>query len=174
MNKEDDLLWWRDGIVYQIYPRSFLDTNQNGIGDLIGVIQRLDYLKDLGVDAVWLSPIYLSPDVDFGYDMSDYREIDLRYGTMQDFMNLIEEAHHRGIRIILDLVLNHTADNHPWFQESRKSLDNSYRDWYIWRNSGKGGGSRTIGNPGFVVRAGNMKNKQGNIIYTLSMRSSLI
>lgn len=132
-------LWWRDGVIYQIYPRSFADSNGDGIGDLPGITSRLDYLADLGIDAIWLSPIYPSPDVDFGYDVADYQAIDPRFGTMEDFDHLIAEAHRRGIRVILDLVLNHTSDQHPWFQESRKSRDNPYHDWYLWRDPRPGG-----------------------------------
>jgi len=128
----DNWLWWRDGIIYQIYPRSFQDSNNDGIGDLRGIIQRLDHLKTLGVDAIWLSPFYPSPDVDFGYDVSDYTGIDPKYGTMQDFADLIKQAHQRNIHIVVDLVLNHTSDQHPWFVESRSSKDNPHRDWYIW------------------------------------------
>lgn len=130
-----DFLWWRDGIIYQIYPRSFMDANNDGIGDLNGITSKLDYLMDLGVDALWLSPIYPSPDVDFGYDVADYINIDPKFGTMQDFDHLLKEARRRNIRIILDLVLNHTSDQHPWFLESKKSKDNPYHDWYLWRDA---------------------------------------
>lgn len=136
----EDFLWWRDGIIYQIYPRSFADSNGDGIGDLNGITDRLDYLQGLGIDAIWLSPIYPSPDADFGYDVADYTAIDPKFGTMADFDRLLSEAHTRGIRIVLDLVLNHTSDQHPWFQESRSSRDNPYRDWYIWRDPAPGGG----------------------------------
>ena len=132
-------LWWRDGIIYQVYPRSFQDTTGDGIGDLRGIIQHLDYLKDLGIDGIWLSPINPSPDVDFGYDVSDYNAIDPKFGTLSDFYELLEQAHKRDIRIIMDLVLNHTSDQHQWFQESRKSKDNPYHDWYIWRDPAPGG-----------------------------------
>ena len=128
----DDFLWWRDGIIYQIYPRSFADSNDDGLGDLPGIINKLDYLADLGVDALWLSPIYPSPDKDFGYDVSNYVDIDPRFGSLADFDLLLSEAHRRGIRIILDLVLNHTSDQHAWFLESRSSRDNPKADWYIW------------------------------------------
>ncbi|MFZ5904451.1 MAG: alpha-amylase family glycosyl hydrolase [Chloroflexota bacterium] len=129
----DDFIWWRDGVIYQIYPRSFSDSNGDGLGDLPGVIARLDYLADLGVDAVWLSPFYPSPDKDFGYDVSNYVDVDPRFGTLADFDRLVAEAHARGIRVILDLVLNHTSDRHPWFLESMSSRDNPKADWYIWR-----------------------------------------
>jgi len=129
----EEYVWWRDGVIYQIYPRSFLDTNGDGFGDLPGITSRLDYLADLGVAALWLSPIYPSPDADFGYDVADHTAIDPRYGTLADFKILVEEAHRRGLRIILDAVLNHTSDQHPWFLESRSSKDNPKRDWYSWR-----------------------------------------
>jgi len=127
-----DFLWWRDGIIYQIYPRSFADSNNDGIGDLQGIISKLDYLQTLGVDAIWLSPIYPSPDVDFGYDVADYTDIDPKFGTMKDFEALVKEARKRDIHIILDLVLNHTSDQHHWFIESKKAKDNPYHDWYLW------------------------------------------
>lgn len=132
-------LWWRDGVIYQIYPRSFADNNADGIGDLNGITARLDYLQELGIDAIWLSPIYPSPDADYGYDVSDYCEIDPKHGRLADFDRLVESAHARGIRVILDLVLNHTSDQHPWFQQSRSSRENPFRDFYIWREPCKGG-----------------------------------
>ncbi len=135
----DEWLWWKDGVIYQIYPRSFADGNGDGVGDLPGIIGKLDYLADLGIDAIWLSPINPSPDADFGYDVSDYKDIDPKYGTMDDFLQLVSAAHQRGIRIIMDLVLNHTSEEHPWFIESRSSLDNPKRDWYIWRSGSEGG-----------------------------------
>lgn len=126
--------WWRNAVVYQIYPRSFQDSNGDGIGDLRGIISRLDYLAQLGVDAIWLSPVYKSPGMDNGYDIADYEAIDPQYGTMADMDTLIAEAKQRHIRIIMDLVVNHTSDQHQWFQEARKSKDNPYRDYYIWRD----------------------------------------
>jgi alpha-glucosidase len=129
-----DFLWWRDGVIYQIYPRSFADSNGDGLGDLGGIISHLDYLVDLGIDAIWLSPFYPTPDKDFGYDISDYMNVDPRFGSLADFDRLTAGAHQRGIRIIVDLVLNHTSDQHLWFVESRASLNNPKRDWYIWRN----------------------------------------
>jgi alpha-glucosidase len=135
----DKYLWWKDGIIYQIYPRSFSDSNQDGIGDLPGITARLDYLRDLGVDAIWLSPVYPSPQADFGYDVSNYVDIDPMFGSLKDYDRLVKEAHKRKIRVIMDLVLNHTSDEHPWFVQSRQSRDNPYRDWYIWRDpSSKG------------------------------------
>src|SRR5512141_2012992 len=130
---DSNFLWWRDGIIYQIYPRSFADSNGDGIGDLDGITSRLDYLRDLGVDAIWLSPIYPSPDVDFGYDVSNHLDVAPKFGSLQSFDRLVKQAHTRSIRVILDLVLNHTSDQHPWFIESRKSVDNPYRDAYLWR-----------------------------------------
>jgi alpha-glucosidase len=130
----DTYLWWRDGVIYQIYPRSFADSNGDGLGDLPGIISRLDYLAGLGVDALWLSPVYPSPDKDFGYDVSDYCNIDPRYGSLADFDRLVAKAHARGLRLILDMVMNHTSDQHAWFKESRSSLANPKRDWYIWRD----------------------------------------
>jgi alpha-glucosidase len=126
-------------VVYEIYPRSFQDTNGDRIGDLKGIIERLDYLKELGVDAVWLTPIYPSPQVDFGYDISNYKGIDAQYGTMKDFDLLLAEAKKRGIRIVMDAVMNHTSDQHPWFEASRASRTNSKRDWYVWKDGGEGG-----------------------------------
>lgn len=125
--------WWKEAVIYQIYPRSFMDSNGDGIGDLQGIISRLDYLKYLGIDVIWLSPIYKSPNDDNGYDISDYRAIMDEFGTMEDFDALLAGAHERGIRIVMDLVVNHTSDEHKWFVESRKSKDNPYRDYYIWR-----------------------------------------
>ncbi len=134
--------WWQSAIVYQIYPWSFQDSNGDGIGDLPGIISRLDYLNgsadSLGVDAIWLSPIYPSPMHDFGYDVSDYCEVDPRFGTLADFDRLVSEAHRRGIRVVMDLVLNHTSDQHPWFMESRSSRTSAKRDWYYWAD-GKAG-----------------------------------
>lgn len=126
--------WWKKAVVYQIYPRSFKDTDGDGFGDLNGVIEKLDYLKFLGVDAVWLSPVYQSPQKDNGYDISDYRRIDPRFGSNEDMYRLIDEAHQQGIRIVMDLVVNHTSNQHEWFRESRKSRDNPYRDYYFWRD----------------------------------------
>jgi alpha-glucosidase len=126
--------WWKHALIYEIYPRSFQDSDGSGIGNLKGIAQRLDYVKSLGVNAVWLSPVYPSPQVDFGYDISDYEAIDPQYGTMADFDRLLREAHQRGIRVIMDQVLNHTSDQHKWFLESKSSRANPKRDWYIWRD----------------------------------------
>jgi alpha-glucosidase len=131
--------WWEPGIVYQVYPRSFQDTTGDGTGDLSGITQRLDYLQWLGIDAIWISPIFRSPMRDFGYDISDYCDVDPIVGTMADLDQLIDEAHRRGIRVLLDFVPNHTSDEHPWFRESRSSRENDKRDWYIWRDPGPNG-----------------------------------
>lgn len=133
-----DKKWWKEAVVYQIYPRSFMDSNGDGIGDLNGITSRLDYLKDLGVDVIWLSPVYQSPNDDNGYDISDYRAIMQEFGTMEDFDRMLSEMHKRGIRLVMDLVVNHTSDEHKWFVESRKSKDNPYRDYYIWRDAKEG------------------------------------
>lgn len=125
--------WQREVVAYQIYPRSFKDSNGDGIGDLQGVIEKLDYLKDLGIDLIWISPIYKSPNDDNGYDISDYKDILEEFGTMEDFDNLLEEVHKRGMRLIMDLVINHTSDEHPWFIEAKSSKDNPKREWYIWK-----------------------------------------
>lgn len=137
MKTKADIPWWQSGVIYQIYPRSFQDTNGDGVGDLRGIIQRLDYLNDgtpasLGIDAIWISPFFPSPMADFGYDISNYKDIDPAFGTMADFQELLREAHKRNIKILLDLVINHTSDQHPWFLESRSSKNNPKRDWYLW------------------------------------------
>lgn len=131
-------MWWKESVVYQIYPRSFKDSNGDGIGDLNGVTEKLDYLKELGVDVLWLSPICQSPNDDNGYDISDYRAIMDEFGTMEDFDRLLAETHKRGLKLLFDLVVNHTSDEHKWFQESRKSKDNPYRDYYFWRPAKEG------------------------------------
>ena len=130
--------WWKERVFYQIYPRSFQDSNGDGIGDIPGIISRLDYLKWLGVGAVWLCPVYDSPNADMGYDIRDYEKIMSEFGTMEDFDTLLREMHKQDIKLVMDLVVNHSSDEHPWFVESRKSLDNPCRDYYIWRD-GKNG-----------------------------------
>jgi alpha-glucosidase len=140
--------WWQDAILYQIYPRSFADGNGDGIGDILGMIDKLDYLKWLGINALWISPFYPSPLDDVGYDIADYMGVAPEYGTLADFDQFLLAAHHRGIRVLLDLVLNHTSYLHSWFQESKSSRDNPYRDWYIWRD-GKNGGPPNNWESGF-------------------------
>jgi alpha-glucosidase len=132
--------WWQRGVIYQVYPRSFQDSNGDGVGDLPGLLARLDYLEWLGVDAIWLSPIHPSPMADFGYDISDYTDIHPQFGTLADFDRLLAEVHRRGMRLVLDFVPNHTSDQHPWFIESRSSRASPKRDWYIWRDAAPGGG----------------------------------
>ena len=135
--------WWKECVVYQIYPRSFADSNGDGIGDLRGIIGKLDYLKTLGVDVIWLSPVYKSPNDDNGYDISDYQDIMTEFGTLADWDELVVGMHARGLRLVMDLVVNHSSDEHPWFVESRKSKDNPYRDYYIWRPGKDGGAPNT-------------------------------
>ena len=134
IDEMQELTWWQHGIVYEIYSRSFQDSDGDGIGDLNGILQRLDYLVELGIDAIWLSPIYLSPMADFGYDVADYCDVDPIFGTLDDFDRLLREVHCRGLKMILDFVPNHTSDQHPWFLESRSSRENPKRDWYLWRD----------------------------------------
>lgn len=136
--------WWANAVVYQIYPRSFQDTNGDGIGDLKGITSRLDYLADLGVDVLWLSPVYRSPQDDNGYDISDYQDIDPLFGTLDDMDELLAEAHRRGLKIVMDLVVNHTSDEHAWFQASRDK-DDPHADWYWWRPARPG---HRAGHPG--------------------------
>ena len=124
--------WWRGAVIYQIYPRSFQDSNNDGIGDLAGIVQRLPYIASLGVDAIWISPFFTSPMKDYGYDVSDYCDVDPMFGQLSDFDAVIETAHRLGIRVMIDLVLSHTSDQHPWFKESRASRENARADWYVW------------------------------------------
>ena len=137
--------WWKRATVYQVYPRSFADSDGDGIGDLRGLISRLDYLEALGVDVVWVSPFFRSPQHDNGYDISDYRDVDPLFGTLADVDELIAELHARGMKFMMDVVINHTSDEHPWFIESRSSLDNPKRDWYWWRRPRPGSAA---GDPG--------------------------
>ena len=136
--KDETWIWWKHGVIYHIYPRSFQDSDGDGIGDIRGIIRRLAYLKELGIDGIWISPMYRSPMVDFGYDVSDYREIDPVFGTMGDFRELLATAHGMGIRVILDMILNHTSSLHPWFIESASSAENPKRNWYIWKDGAAG------------------------------------
>jgi oligo-1,6-glucosidase len=126
--------WWKESVIYQIYPRSFKDSNGDGIGDINGIIEKLDYLKTLGVDVIWLSPVYESPNDDNGYDISNYLQIMKEFGSMEDWERMISEMHKRGIKLLMDLVINHTSDEHEWFQKSRMTKENNpYRDYYIWK-----------------------------------------
>ena len=131
--------WWHGGVFYQIYPRSFADSNGDGIGDLPGIISRLDHLAALGIAGIWLSPVTVSPNRDWGYDVADYCDIDPDFGTLDDLATLIREGEKRGIRILLDLVPNHTSDQHPWFVDARSGRDAAHRDWYVWADPGAGG-----------------------------------
>jgi alpha-glucosidase len=126
--------WWKDAVVYQIYPASFLDSNGDGLGDLPGIVSKLDYIKSVGADTIWLSPIFKSPQKDMGYDISDYRDIYAPYGRLDDAERLIKSCHERDLKVLLDLVVNHTSDEHDWFKESRSSRDSPKRDWYFWRD----------------------------------------
>ena len=131
--------WWRGGVIYQVYPRSFQDTNGDGVGDLPGIMRRLDHIASLGVDCIWLSPITQSPQADMGYDVSDYKEVDRLFGTLEDFDNLVERAHALGLKIIMDQVLSHSSDKHPWFRESKLNRTNAKADWYVWADPKKDG-----------------------------------
>ncbi len=148
-------LWWQDGVIYQVYPRSFQDSNSDGVGDLQGILNRLDHLVELGVNALWVSPFYPSPMADFGYDVADYTGVDPLFGTLADFDALLAGAHERGLKLILDFVPNHTSDQHPWFLASRSSKADSHRDWYLWRDAAPGGGPpnnwlSNFGGPGWT------------------------
>lgn len=145
--------WYKNAVVYQIYPRSFNDSNGDGIGDINGITEKVDYIKNLGVDAVWLSPCYKSPNDDNGYDISDYRDIMDEFGTLADWQNMLDAFHSKGIKVIMDLVVNHTSDEHKWFEESRKSKDNPYRDYYIWRD-GTGADKKTPPNEDTLDKEG--------------------
>jgi alpha-glucosidase len=140
MTLAPDIVWWQTAVIYQIYPRSFQDSDGDGIGDLRGIIRRFDHLVDLGIDAIWLSPIFPSPMADFGYDISNYTDIDPLFGSLKDFDALLAAAHADGLKLLLDLVPNHTSHRHPWFEESRSSRENPKRDWYIWRDPAPDGG----------------------------------
>ena len=163
--------WWANAVVYQIYPRSFQDSNGDGVGDLKGITSRLDYLADLGVDVVWLSPVYKSPQDDNGYDISDYQDIDPLFGTLEDMDELLAEAHRRGLKVVMDLVVNHTSDEHAWFQASRDK-DDPHADWYWWRPARPGhepgtpGASRTGGDPISAVPPGSTIRSAANTTST--------
>ena len=129
---QKDSLWYKDAVIYQLHVRSFYDSNADGIGDFAGLTQKLDYLQELGITAIWLLPFYPSPLRDDGYDVTDYTSVQASYGSLEDFKSFLKAAHERGIRIIIEMVINHTSDQHPWFQEARSSRDNPKRDWYVW------------------------------------------
>ena len=164
--------WWRSGVVYQVYPRSFRDTDGDGVGDLPGITAGLDYLAWLGIDAVWVSPFYPSPMVDFGYDVSDHAGVDPRFGTLADFDRLTAEAGRRGIRVVLDYVPNHTSDRHPWFEEARRSRSAPRRDWYLWRDPAPGGGPPTNWLGVFGGPAWTLDPASGQYYYHAFLRSS--
>jgi alpha-glucosidase len=157
--------WWQYGIIYQIYPRSFQDSNSDGVGDIAGIVSRLDYLKDLGVNAIWISPLFPSPMADFGYDISDYTDVHPLFGTLSDLDHLVEEVHKREMKIILDLVPNHTSDQHPWFLESRSSRDNPKRDWYLWYDAAPDGGPPNNWLAAFGGQAWEWDEKTGQYYY---------
>lgn len=164
-NAHNSPLWWHSAVFYEIYPRSFQDTNADGIGDLNGITARLDYLKNLGIDCLWITPFFPSPQVDFGYDVSDYEAVDPQFGTLEDFDRLINEAHQRGMRVVLDLVLNHTSDQHRFFKESRSSRDNPKRDWYIWHDAKPGGAPPNNWNSAFGACAWTYDQHTGQYYY---------
>ena len=169
----DTPAWWTDAVVYQIYPRSFADSDGDGIGDLGGIIAHLDHLQDLGVDVVWLSPIYSSPQDDNGYDISDYQDIDPVFGTLEQFDELLGAVHARGMKLVMDLVVNHTSDEHPWFVESRSSPDSPKRDWYWWRAGlHPPAGSRRTGRASSRVPPGSWTRPPGSTTCTCSPASS--
>jgi alpha-glucosidase len=165
-----ETIWWKTGTVYQVYPRSFQDTNGDGVGDLPGITARLEHLAWLGVDAVWISPFYRSPMADFGYDVADYRAVDPLFGTLEDFDALIAEAHRRKLKVILDFVPNHSSIAHPWFAESRASRENPKRDWYLWRDPAPDG--PTTGSRISADRPGPGMRRAANITTTPSSPSS--
>ena len=162
--------WWQRGIIYQLYPRSFQDSSGDGTGDLRGILSRLDYLQWLGIDAIWLSPIYPSPMADFGYDISDYTDVDPRFGTLAEFDELLAEMHRHGIKLIVDFVPNHTSEEHPWFRESRSSRDNPKRDWYIWRDPAPDGGPPNNWLSNFGGRAWEWDEHTGQYYYHAYLR----
>ncbi len=165
-------MWWKEAVIYQVYPRSFQDTNGDGVGDLEGVRRRLPYLKSLGVGAVWLSPFYKSPMKDFGYDVADYCDVDPIFGTLEDFDRLLEEAHALGLRVLIDLVPNHTSSEHPWFLESRASRNNPKRNWYVWADPGPDGGPPTTGRASSAAPPGPWTRPRASTTCTSSFPSS--
>ena len=164
--------WWKEATVYQIYPRSFKDSNGDGIGDLNGITEQLDYLQLLGIDVIWLSPHFDSPNADNGYDIRDYRTVMAEFGTMADFDRMLAGMQQRGMRLIIDLVVNHTSDEHEWFVESRSSKDNPYRDYYIWRDGVRRRPARTTTRHSSAGRPGNSTSTPVSTTCTTSPRSS--
>jgi len=166
----NNFCWWQRGIIYQVYPRSFMDSNGDGIGDLGGIRQKLDYLQWLGVDAIWISPIYPSPMADFGYDISDYTDIDPIFGTLAEFDALLDDVHGRGMKLLLDYVPNHTSDRHLWFFDARASRSSQRRDWYIWRDPDPGGGPPNNWRANFGGSAWAWDKKTGQYYYHAFLR----
>lgn len=166
--------WWKESVAYQVYPRSFNDSNGDGIGDLPGLIEKLDYLENLGIDVIWLSPMYPSPNDDNGYDISDYKGIMSEFGTMNDFDQLLSSIHQRGMKLILDLVVNHTSDEHPWFIESKSSKTNAKRDWYIWADPKPDGSEPNNWKVSLMVQLGSLTNRLSNTISIYLAKSSQI
>ena len=155
--------WWKTSTVYQVYPKSFNDTTGSGTGDIRGLTEKLDYLQHLGIDIVWLQPVYVSPQHDNGYDVADYYRINPDYGTMEDFDELLKGLKARDMKLMIDIVVNHSSTDHEWFQQSRSSKDNPYRDYYIWKDPARMAVYRTTGNPSSVGPRGSMMNRRDNI-----------
>ncbi len=167
--------WWKESVIYQIYPRSFMDSNgDGGVGDINGIRMKLDYLRNLGIDVIWLSPIFKSPNDDNGYDISDYQAIMDEFGTMDDFDKLLTEAHSMDLKVIIDLVVNHTSDEHNWFEQSRQSVDNPYRDYYIWREGNKGNPPNNWESFFLEALHGSLMRKQVCTIFICFLKNNLI
>lgn len=166
--------WWHNSVVYQIYPRSFCDSNNDGIGDSQGIISKLDYLQGLGIDVIWLSPVYQSPMDDNGYDISDYQAIAAEFGTMEDMKRLMQQAEDRGIKVVMDLVVNHTSDEHAWFVEAKSDKNSQYRDFYIWRDAGENGEAPSDIDPFLVVQHGSGMKRINNTISIYSLNANQI
>lgn len=162
--------WWRRSTVYQVYPKSFKDTTGSGTGDIRGLTEKLDYLQELGIDIVWLQPVYVSPGHDNGYDVADYERINPEFGTMEDFDELVAELHRREMKLMTDIVVNHTSTEHEWFKQAISSRDNHYRNYYIWKDPAPGGEYQTIGSRSSGVPPGNSTRRQANITLLCSTR----
>jgi alpha-glucosidase len=169
-----DADWWRGGVIYQVYPRSYQDTSGDGVGDLIGIAERIEYIASLGVDAIWISPFFTSPMKDFGYDVSDYTNVDPMFGTLEDFDHLVKVAHDHGLRMIIDLVLSHTSDQHPWFIESRLDRTNPKADWYVWADPSPMARRPTTGCRSSAARPGSGTASASSITCTISSPRSRI